>query len=77
MKRVSPLLPTVALGIVALACSENPPATDPGTPPDVVASSRASAGAASTYVVLYNGTAVPADAAQDDCRRRWNARLPL
>ena len=64
MKRVSPLLPTVALGIVALACSENPTATDPGTPPDVVASSRASAGAASTYVILYNGTAVPRDAAK-------------
>jgi subtilisin family serine protease len=64
MKRVSPLLRTVALGIVALACSENPTATDPGTSPDVVASSRASAGAASTYVVLYNGTAVPSDAAK-------------
>ena len=64
MKRVSPLLPAVALGIVALACSENPTATDPGTPPDVVASSRASAGAASTYVILYNGTAVPRDAAK-------------
>jgi lantibiotic leader peptide-processing serine protease len=64
MKRVSPLLPTIALGIVALACSENPTATDPATPPDVVPSSRASAGAASTYVVLYKGTAVPADAAK-------------
>ena len=64
MKRVSPLLPTVALGIVALACSENPTVTDPGTPPDVVASSRASAGAASTYVILYKGNAVPADAAK-------------
>jgi subtilisin family serine protease len=62
MKRVSPLLPTIA--IVALACSENPTATDPATPPDVVASSRVSAGAASTYVILYNGTAVPADAAK-------------
>ena len=64
MKRVSPLLPTVALGIVALACSENPTATDPGTPPDIVAPSRASAGAATTYVILYNGTAIPANAAK-------------
>lgn len=64
MKRVSPLLPTVALGIVALACSENPAPTDPGTPPDVAASSRASAGAASTYVILYKGKAVPAHAAK-------------
>jgi hypothetical protein len=62
MKRVSPLLPTIA--IVALACSENPTATDPATPPDVVPSSGASARAASTYVVLYKGTAVPAVAAR-------------
>ena len=39
-----------------------PPILQP--PPDVVASSRAGAGAASTYVVLYRGTAVPADAAE-------------
>jgi lantibiotic leader peptide-processing serine protease len=64
MNRVSPLLWTVALGIVPLACSENPTATDPGTPPDAVSSSRSSAAAASTYVVLYRGTAVPADAAR-------------
>jgi hypothetical protein len=64
MKRVSSLFPMVALGIAALACSENPTATDPGTPPDVVPSPRASAGAASTYVVLYKGAAVPADAAE-------------
>jgi lantibiotic leader peptide-processing serine protease len=62
MKRVSPLLPTVALGIAALACSENPTSTDPGAPPGVGASSRASTGAASTYIILYHGTAVPADA---------------
>lgn len=64
MKRVFPLLPTIALGIVALACSENPTATDPATPPDVVASSPASARLASTYVVLYKGTTIPADAAK-------------
>jgi lantibiotic leader peptide-processing serine protease len=64
MKRVSSLFPMVALGIAALACSEDPTATDPGTPPDVVPSPRASAGAASTYVVLYKGAAVPADAAE-------------
>ena len=64
MKRASPLLPAVALGIVALACTENPTPTDPGNPPDVAASSRASAGAGTTYVVLYHGTAVPADAAK-------------
>ena len=43
MKRVSPLLPTLALGIVALACSENPTATDPATPPDVASLIRARA----------------------------------
>lgn len=57
MKRVSPLLPTIALAVVALACSENPITTGPATPPDVVPSSGASARAASTYVVLYKGTA--------------------
>ena len=64
MNRISPLFTMVALGIAALACSEDPTATAPGTPPGVTASSRASAGAASTYVVLYKGTAVPADAAE-------------
>jgi subtilisin family serine protease len=63
MKRIFPLYPTVALGIVALACSENPTPTDPGSRPDKLTSPRASAEAASTYVVLYSGTAVPADAA--------------
>jgi lantibiotic leader peptide-processing serine protease len=64
MNRVSPLFATVALGIAALACGENPTATDSGTPPDAVAASRASAGAARTYVILYRGSAVPADAAE-------------
>jgi subtilisin family serine protease len=64
MNRVSPLVPIIALGIAALACSENPTPTDPGTPPDVTPSARASAGAASTYVIFYRGTAVPADAAE-------------
>jgi hypothetical protein len=48
MNRVSPLVPIIALGIAALACSENPTPTDPGTPPDVTPSARASAGAAGT-----------------------------
>jgi subtilisin family serine protease len=64
MKLVSPLLLTVSLGIVALACSEDPTASDSGTPPDVVALSRTTAGAASTYIILYNGTAVPGNAAE-------------
>jgi subtilisin family serine protease len=63
MKPVSPLLRNVALGIL-VACSDNPSATDPAMPPDAVPSAGASAGAASTYVVLYQGADVPTDAAQ-------------
>jgi lantibiotic leader peptide-processing serine protease len=64
MKRIPSLFAALAAGIIALACSENPDATDPATSPGVVPSARLNAGAASTYVVLYQGAAVPADATE-------------
>jgi subtilisin family serine protease len=60
----TPWFPTVGLGILALACSETPTAIDPGTPPNVVASSRASGGTARTFVILYHGMAIPREAAK-------------
>jgi lantibiotic leader peptide-processing serine protease len=64
MKRVSPPLWTVALGIVALACNESPTASDSGVAPAAEPSAGTAATATKTYVVLYRGMGVPADAAR-------------
>lgn len=66
MRRILHLSPAIALGILVSACTETPVALLPDTPAaaDGVASSTISADGASTYVVLYQGTAIPADAAE-------------
>jgi lantibiotic leader peptide-processing serine protease len=60
MKRTVQLFPTIALGLAVLACTEGPVPTDAG----LLAASKASTSTGSTYVVLYKGNGVPADAAQ-------------